>query len=625
MSDGSEFSIDLSAKGGEQYVSAADALANLSDKLTQAGSDAIVASEAMKAGQAAYDQAEAAANKAAVAVEKIGIAVDAQKGKAASAAEEYGLFSPQFQKASDKLAQLTARQSEAVIKASAATAAMNAEAASLDKLKTAADAAAEKEAKLVKQEAALKEASDAKAKSDKAAADATNQSVGAAGLLEGAFAKLGGPLGAIGQKASGVGGAVLKMGKSLGAAGPYVAAAVLALAVATAFVGATLAITKFGIASADSARTQALMSDGIAGSVAGGRQLDAKLDELGNTIPLARDELTAMASDLAKSGLKGDALTDALETAAIKAAKLKFGPDFAKQMLSLDNQSLRLKKGISGIFSGLKIDGFLEALSKGVDLFDKNSASAKAIKAVFESLFQPIVDGMTALIPKVIATFIQIEILALKALIAIKPYGAVLEAIGLGFLVLGAVVVAIVAIFVGAGIAMVAAFAALLALPFLLKSGFDYVFSFLKGISLASIGTAMIDGLVSGITSAGPKVLSALTGIASSAVDGVKNFLGIHSPSTLLADDVGENMGDGVAVGVDKSASGVEKSLEALVTPPDAPAGGGVTASGGGGGGGATYYVTINGGGDAQSNVTAFREWLASIGAQAGTAVPSVV
>lgn len=640
--DGSEFSIDLGVTGGSDAVSAAEALSALASKLEIAGSAATAASQAMAAGQASYNLAEAAANRAATAVEKIGIAAETQRGKLAAAMDAGD--GAGMERAAAKLAQLTARQAEAVAKSAAATAAMNSEAAALDKLKAAASAAADKETALSKAHADLKKRGDDASKAAKEQADAQAKSVGAAGMLEGAFAKLGGPLGAVGQKASGVAGAVLKMGKSLGAAGPYVAAAVLALAVATAFVAATLAITKFGVESADAARTQALLSDGIAGSVEGGRELDAKIAELGNTVPQTREELTAMAADLAKSGLKGAALSDALEEAAVKAAKLKWGPDFAKQMISLPNQAARLKQNLAGIFSGLKIEGLLENLSKMVALFDSNTASGKAIKVVFESMFQPVVDGLTAIIPKAISTFIQLEILAMKALIALLPYTSILKAIGIGFAVLAAVVVGIVVIFVAAGVAMVAAFALLLGLPFIIKDAFksmgdgivsafgavvdwvsakiDAVIGFFKGLSLSEIGTQLIQGLIAGLVGAGPGVITAITGIAGGAVDAAKKALGIASPSKVFA-EIGMHTAAGMEQGVDGGAEAVQSSVEAMVAPPDVPSAGAApvgTASSGG----VTYQIYLTGGDTAESNVAAFRAWLESIGAQAGSAVPSV-
>lgn len=645
MADGAEFSIDFDVKGGDAATSAAASLAALAEKLTIAGTAALQASEAVKIGQAAYNQAETAANRAATAVEKIGIAADAQRGKL-QAAMDAGDGSA-AEKAAAKLQNLVARQAEAVSKSTAATAAMTAEAAALDKLKSAAAAAADNEGKLATQHSAAAKAAKEAEKGTKSAGDAAGGGSLNFRALSAGLGKLGGPLGSIGSQAAGVGGALQKLSKALGGAGPYVAAAVLAVALATAFVAAGLAITKFAVESADAARTSALLSDGIAGSVKGGRALDDAIDRIGKTVPQSREELLAMAGDLAKTGLKGEALSKALEETATKAAKLKWGPDFAKQLISLPNQAARLKQNISGIFSGLNIEGLLEGLSKLVALFDKNSATAEALKTVFESLFQPVVDGLTGLIPKAVSTFIQLEILGMKAAIAIKPYRGILIDIGIGFALLAAVVVGVIAIFVGAGLLMVAAFAALLALPFLIKDGFNYladgiksgigaatdwlsekfnaVVGFFQSLSLAEIGTQLINGLVEGLKAAGPNVLNAITGIASGAVDAAKKALGIKSPSTVFA-EIGKHTAAGMEKGVDGGAAGVQSSVEDLVSPPDVK-GGGVNAGPAKGSSGGTIVNVENlilqsSTDDPEGFAAQFRALIAGYEAQAGTAVP---
>lgn len=630
MADGASFQIDLAVTGAAAADTTAAACANLADKLTAAGAASAAASAAVTAGEAAYARAERSADSAAKALERIGVAADAQRGKLQAALDSGG----NADAAAAKLQNLLTRQSEAAAKAASTASAMNAEAASLDKLKVAASAAADNEAKLSKQQAATASASKTLAKGT----DDVSQAAGGGTLnlraLSGAFGKLGGPLGSIGQQVTAFGGGLQKMTKVLGDVGPYVAAAVVAVALAAAFAVATLAIAKFGIESSDTARTQALLSDGIAGSVAGGRQLDKTFADLANKVPLSREELSGMASDLAKSGLKGDALSSALETAATKAAKLKFGPDFAKQMLSLDNQASRFKSNVAGIFSGLKIEGLLEGLQKLVALFDTSTVTGKAMKVVFESLFQPVVDGLTSIIPKARTTFIQLEILALKAMIAIKPYGSVLQAIGYGFLILGAVVVGAVAIFVGAGLLMVAAFAALLGLPFAIKAGFDSlgasiqstigavtqwftakfaeVSAFLEGLSFADIGTNLIMGLANGITGAGGAVLSAITGVVGGAVDAAKAKLGIASPSKVFA-EIGANTAAGMAGGVDDNAGDVKGSLESMVAPPETASAGagaakGSSSSGGGGGSfaGAVFNLYgVEGAEDAEARIGA--------------------
>ncbi len=224
---------------------------------------------------------------------------------------------------------------------------------------------------------------------------------------------------------------------------------------------------------------------------------------------------------------------------------------------------------------------------------------------------------MTALLPKAVTFFLQLEIMALKALIFIKPYGAVLEAIGIGFAIVIVAVVALAALLVAFGVAMTAVVALIVALPFYITDAFNAAVSWLSNLSFTEIGTNLIQGLIDGILGAGAGVLKAITGVVGGAVDAAKAALGIASPSKVFA-EIGMHTAAGMEEGIDDGAKGVQGSMKDMVEPPAAA--GGASSSGGAG---TTYVITINGGGDAQSNVAAFREWLASIGAQAGTAVPA--
>lgn len=67
---------------------------------------------------------------------------------------------------------------------------------------------------------------------------------------------------------------------------------------------------------------------------------------------------------------------------------------------------------------------------------------------------------------------------------------------------------------------------------------------------VVSIGSNIVEGIASGIRNAGGAILDALMGGVNSAIDSVKSFLGIHSPSTLMRDLIGVNMGRGAAIGV---------------------------------------------------------------------------
>lgn len=653
MGDGASFSIDIAvpASGISATVEAARAMERLTNKLTFAESAALKAAGAVQAGEAAYKAAENAANKASLAVEKITAASDAQAAKAAKAAAEYGIFSAQATRAQVKLEALNARQAEAATKSAAATAAMNAEATALDKLKAASTTAAAGQTQVAK---ALEQAKTKAAEASKSMQKLAAAKVGPnAGEAAAALGQLGGPLGAVGGKAFQAADAFKKMGSSLGAAGPYVAAAVAIVAIATAVsavaVAMGIAVIKtaaWAVGLANVARTQGLLSAGITKSLAGGAALDAQLDELQMRVPATRDELVSMASTLAATGLKGSALADALEEAAAKAARLKFGPDFEREMLSLNQQSKRLKAGVAGIFGGLQIEGLLTELSKLVGLFDKSTVSGKAIKVVFESLFQPLIDGVTAWIPKMVSGFIQFQILVLKALIAIKPFGSTIMKVAQVFGIL-AVVVAAMAI--GFTVAVIAPFAIIIGLAAAVIAGIWALVSslvsagqsaigfgtslmasvgaaleWLSSLSLAEIGTALIDGLIAGITGAGAGVLSAITGIAGGAVNAAKSMLQINSPSRVFA-EIGGQTAEGMAVGLDAGAGDVQDAMAEVAAPPAAATGGASASASGGGGGavdlsGATFvFQGVKGAEDA---LDMLRAGIAEILTQAGGGAP---
>lgn len=624
--DGTTFTIDIDAPIDSAEAAAAS-VAKLSDRLTAAKSAAAQAAEAVKAGGASFKAAESAADRAAKAVEKIGIAADEQRGKL-DAALLVGNFSG-ADKANDVLQKLLTRQAEATQKANAAKAAMLAEATALEHLDAAARKAANDVEHLDKAHDQAKKASDAFTK----AQDASRASGNFEGVTKG-LKKLGGPLGPLADSAEDAAEGVSALAESIGVAGAVAAVAVVAIvAIVAALAAGAAAAVAWAVKMSDAARSSDLLAQGIDKTVDGGDLLNETIGNLSKTLPQTRDELRSMAADLAKTGLQGKELRDALEKSATAAAELKYGPDFKKQTISLNKLATRFGDNLSDIFGHLNIEGLLEGLGKMVDLFDKESVTGKALKAVFESLFQPLIDGVTSLIPKVIKGFIQLEIWFLKAMIAVKPYGSeiltVIEVLG----VLAALVVGVVVVALAAGVAIAVAFwTILITLGEAMQAVTEAVVGLgssiidsLSNISLADIGKNLIAGLVGGIAGAGPSVVDALTGVVGGAVDAAKSFLGIHSPSTLMHNEVGLQMGAGVTGGLDESAGEVRGALEAMVSPPDvssASAPVATTATGGGN----TFNITVNAaGGDADSIAAKVKEVVLEIleggGTQAGMAV----
>lgn len=643
--NGTSFDIDIDARADSAESAAAkvDALAR---RLEDAGAAAQTASAAVAAAEKTYAQTEATADRAAKALEKINLAVAAQQGQVESAIAEGD--ADRAEQLAAKLEKLKARQAEAATAAEKANAVLAAEAAALDNLKVAAAEASEHEKRLAASHKQAEEAAEQMAKAEEAAAGSGNFKDAAEGLK-----KLGGPVGKLAGVAGDASEGVNKLTASLGTGvGLYVAAGVAIAALVVGLVAGTAAILKWSLGLADANRSAQLLSNGIAGSVAGGRALDAAIKGLEKRVPQTSDELRSMAADLAKTGLKGKALTDALEKTATEAAALKWGPDFAKGAISLDKLTTRLSANISGVFGGLKIDPALESFSKLVDLFDESSTTGKAMKVVFESIFQPLLDGLVELTPKIIGTFIQLEIWALKGLIAIKPYGSIIAAVAKGFAVLAAVAVGVLAIAIGA---VVAGFVALVAISVAcqeagewlgqqivalakwfgelgtaISDGVASAFESLKAkfdefssISLVDVGAQIIAGLAQGIMDGGAAVVSAITGVTDSAINAAKSALGIASPSKVFA-EIGGYTAEGMAVGVDDGAGQVQSSLESMVSPPPAAAAPTTSTAVGGGN---TFVFNVYGGGDAESTAQKVREAVIELfegaDAQLGRAVPA--
>ena len=78
-------------------------------------------------------------------------------------------------------------------------------------------------------------------------------------------------------------------------------------------------------------------------------------------------------------------------------------------------------------------------------------------------------------------------------------------------------------------------------------------------VSWSSIGKNAIDGIKNGIVGAAKGLADAAKGAVENAFNGIKNFLGIHSPSRLMRDVIGKNMVAGIEVGFDMESDDLQK------------------------------------------------------------------
>lgn len=551
--EGTSFTIDLPVTGQDKIDAASRSIDVLAARLD-------AASKAVKAGEASYRVAEVSADRAAKALEKVGIAAQEQRLKlqqAQRAGDERSI-----QRSTNALELLADREKRASAAVAKTKTALDSEAASLDKLKAGLDKAE---------------------KAHKAATSAEEKHEPAFATIGRGLNKLGGPLAELGDHVTRTGEGFAKLRKGLGGAGFYVAiatavtalvASVVALGVAA--VTAVAKIAAFGIELADArGHAERLAQAMLFGSRTGGAALNDQINALTRKLPLTQEEIASTARGLAYMGLRGKALNDQLERSAMWAARLKFGPDFMDEMLSLDEQSKVFHANLAQLFGGLKVNPLLTALQKMIGLLDANSASGRAIKVVFESMFQPLIDWVAASEPKIEAFFLKLEILALKAAIQFKLHFSTIAAVVKFFAVGAAVVLGVLA--VAAAVAfvplallvgvIVGAAAAVGKLAIAIYGGFGKAVEYLKGLSLEGIGRAMIAGLIRGIKAAGSGILDAMKGAVTGAVDAVEKTLGIQSPSKVFA-EIGFMTGAGMAQGVDRATPGVRTALEGMTAPP---------------------------------------------------------
>lgn len=123
----------------------------------------------------------------------------------------------------------------------------------------------------------------------------------------------------------------------------------------------------------------------------------------------------------------------------------------------------------------------------------------------------------------------------------------------------------------------------------------QFVSNIVSGLSglagrVMSVGSDIVHGIWSGISGAAGWLMNQISGFANNIVSGIKGFFGIHSPSTVMRDQVGKYLAEGVAVGWEKNdpMASIERDLNVGVSRLS------VQAQALEGAGGTTNYQTVN-------------------------------
>lgn len=97
-----------------------------------------------------------------------------------------------------------------------------------------------------------------------------------------------------------------------------------------------------------------------------------------------------------------------------------------------------------------------------------------------------------------------------------------------------------------------------------LKNIWGNILKYLEAIDLFGTGKQIIQGLIDGIGSMISAVAKKVKEVGSKIADGFKDFFDINSPSRLMRDEIGKNLGAGLAVGMEDSVKRISNASNAM-------------------------------------------------------------
>jgi len=449
----------------------------------------------------------------------------------------------------------------------------------------------------------------------------------------------------------------------LGSGGLYAAAALAAVAVVAltgVIVVAIAKMAKFGLTASDAARDQRILLESMTRNRAAALELQDAMTAVAAKSALTKAKVADLGMRLAEAGLRGDDFKNALEAAAIASSvggseaeaafmnaaiaaakagepiddlarkmKAQFGAAAEAQVLGFRVQMMKLGESFENLFKGVKNEPFLVELAKITSLLDVSTSSGKALRAIINTMLDPIFATVAKAGPAITQFFKGMVIGALLVTIAVlKVRNALQDAFGskdaqdgasglklalyAGAAAAIVIAVALVALAVVLGIvaiavAMVALSLAILFVPFLIVvaiviaaaaavvAAFVFIamavvntYKAIKALDFKAIGASMMEGLVSGITSGAGAVVNALRALAEKMKATIKGALGIASPSKVFA-EFGLNTSAGFAEGIKGGSRDVSGAVQNMVQLPG-PAMGGSNVSNSSN----TTMVTIN-------------------------------
>ena len=188
------------------------------------------------------------------------------------------------------------------------------------------------------------------------------------------------------------------------------------------------------------------------------------------------------------------------------------------------------------------VNGLLTNLPQIID------SAIKIILALVQGIMNAL-PQLLAEVPKIIMTIITGLVSALPQLIAAAP--KIIVSIIMGIINALPQLIAMVPQIIAAVITGLVG-----ALPQLLVMGpqmLSEIWNGLKSQDWGKIGGDIIKGICDGFSTAYHWVEDAIKNVGKKMIDGLKSFFGIHSPSTLMRDEIGQYIGLGISEGIQKT------------------------------------------------------------------------
>jgi hypothetical protein len=290
------------------------------------------------------------------------------------------------------------------------------------------------------------------------------------------------------------------------------------------------------------------------------------------------------------------------------ATETKFGKLNLAKTLDLDVLKTKLSDAGAALTKDVNLEPLQAAASDLLSVADTSTVAGKGLKEITTFLGQGIVDALASSGPLLKGFLIQSEIGAFKLMTAWldlkialhNTFGGVLD--GLDAYKIGVEA----ARFATAGFDS-AIFIVRTNLHFITSElklitdafhAIESAYDSIKSLDWASVGKSITDGIVGPIKT----IPDAVGGLGGNLIGGLKDSLGIHSPSTVARDEIGKQIPAGVALGIDDGRRQVDAAIGR--TAGSVATGAGATTS-------STSYGPVNvevhytaGKGDSISDVT---------------------